>query len=650
MSLAPPPLSAWRDMPAVWRRWFQELFARVGGSSINGVADLTLAPNASPAFTGTPTAPTAAAGTSSTQIATTAFVAGLSPGISARSFNAAGNGVTDDTTALANWVAAMPADRAHMTLPPGTYITTAALAVSGKSNFRIDGKGATIKYANGTAVSSGKYLLDFVSCTDGVIEGLTLDGNRANRTPAEVPAHSLNVYTSCARLTFRDVRSINAVVDGFYVATGTPAVEASYPADIVFEDCESDNAWRNGMSIIAAARPTVRGGDYSGSAGANPEAGIDIEPDVGTTYTVKDAVIEGARFRNNGGRGLMISGANMTVANVRTIARDLKFSNNGLGAVIVGPSTAPLLDGITVEDHPATVTRGLIDVNANASTGVVIRNVEIRDATTANGAGHYGVYVHASVAGPVQLDNIRLRNVAAGGAGVYLATQAFASGIRMDTVTGPGLVMTAANSRASDVVLKATGGITFQITGADSEVDGATLIDPTGTNTAVYFSGARPRARNISVIQTTSIPVGQKAIQFVAVTPLVAQNLIARSAGTDYTASNGIVFGSGIGTTALTAAGRFVSTVSADRGDADQTLTVGDAQIQRWATALTANRTVTLSTTGAIAGDWFRVVRTGLGAFTLDVGGLKTIPNATAAFVDVTYNGSAWVLTGYGTL
>jgi hypothetical protein len=94
-----------------------------------------------------------------------------------------------------------------------------------------------------------------------------------------------------------------------------------------------------------------------------------------------------------------------------------------------------------------------------------------------------------------------------------------------------------------------------------------------------------------------------------------------------------------------------LSRVSADRADTSQTLTVGtDATTQRWATTLTANRTVTLSTTGAINGDRFRIVRTGLGAFTLDVGGLKTIPSATAAWVDVEFTGSAWVLTGYGTL
>ena len=86
-------------------------------------------------------------------------------------------------------------------------------------------------------------------------------------------------------------------------------------------------------------------------------------------------------------------------------------------------------------------------------------------------------------------------------------------------------------------------------------------------------------------------------------------------------------------------------------GDADVTLyALRNAPVQRYATALTANRTVTLSTTGAYHGAHFRVVRTGLGAFTLDVGGLKTIGSATAAFVDVIYNGSAWVLAGYGTL
>jgi len=91
--------------------------------------------------------------------------------------------------------------------------------------------------------------------------------------------------------------------------------------------------------------------------------------------------------------------------------------------------------------------------------------------------------------------------------------------------------------------------------------------------------------------------------------------------------------------------------MSADRGDTSPTLQVGvDAPDQRFATTLTANRTITLSSTDVYNGARFRIIRTGLGAFTLDVGGLKTIPSGTAAFCDVEHDGNAWRLAAYGPL
>jgi hypothetical protein len=94
-----------------------------------------------------------------------------------------------------------------------------------------------------------------------------------------------------------------------------------------------------------------------------------------------------------------------------------------------------------------------------------------------------------------------------------------------------------------------------------------------------------------------------------------------------------------------------LSGVSPDRGDADVTLTADtDAPVQRFATPLRADRKVTLSLRGAYPGARFRVTRTGLGQGQLDVGGLRVIPSATAAFVDVECDGQAWVLTGYGNL
>lgn len=65
--------------------------------------------------------------------------------------------------------------------------------------------------------------------------------------------------------------------------------------------------------------------------------------------------------------------------------------------------------------------------------------------------------------------------------------------------------------------------------------------------------------------------------------------------------------------------------------------------------ALTANRTINLSTTGAIANKtrlW--VTRTGAGAFNLSVGGLKNLTQNT--WCEVVYNGSAYYLAAYGAL
>jgi len=94
--------------------------------------------------------------------------------------------------------------------------------------------------------------------------------------------------------------------------------------------------------------------------------------------------------------------------------------------------------------------------------------------------------------------------------------------------------------------------------------------------------------------------------------------------------------------------------VGADVGDAAKTIQWGvDESTQRWNTAITANRAVTLSTTGATNGARFRIVREAgcTGAFNINVGTgpLKAL-TAAATWCDVEYDGSAWRLTAAGSL
>ena len=88
--------------------------------------------------------------------------------------------------------------------------------------------------------------------------------------------------------------------------------------------------------------------------------------------------------------------------------------------------------------------------------------------------------------------------------------------------------------------------------------------------------------------------------------------------------------------------------------DADTTLTVGTSRrICRYTTALTADRAVTLSTTNAVHGACFRIVRDSgcTGAYNVNVGTgpLKALGSA-STWCDVEFNGTSWVLTASGSL
>jgi len=107
-----------------------------------------------------------------------------------------------------------------------------------------------------------------------------------------------------------------------------------------------------------------------------------------------------------------------------------------------------------------------------------------------------------------------------------------------------------------------------------------------------------------------------------------------------------------LGTTVEAILQEIARSVNADVGDASATLTNNSSKkIQRWNTALTANRTATLSTSNAKEGARFRIIR-GSGAtgnFSLAVGSLCTLW-APGMFADVVYTGSAWILEAMGYL
>lgn len=94
-----------------------------------------------------------------------------------------------------------------------------------------------------------------------------------------------------------------------------------------------------------------------------------------------------------------------------------------------------------------------------------------------------------------------------------------------------------------------------------------------------------------------------------------------------------------------------VRALSADNGDLSATLSVGTSErTQRWATTLTADRTATLSTTGAYTGARFRILRTeassGLFSLVIASASATLVRLAKGQQCDVEYTGTAWIVVG----
>lgn len=93
-----------------------------------------------------------------------------------------------------------------------------------------------------------------------------------------------------------------------------------------------------------------------------------------------------------------------------------------------------------------------------------------------------------------------------------------------------------------------------------------------------------------------------------------------------------------------------------DLTDASVTVQVGGGRFRRMpAATLSANRTITLGTTGAVAGDIMNFIRLDVGAFTLafvnggaGAGTLLTLPVSKLGSAQFLFDGTNWHLRAFG--
>lgn len=457
---------------------------------------------------------------------------------------ATGDGITDDTNAILLAIAAMPTSGGALFFPASTYLVNSdnynGLKFNGKSNFVVEGYGATIKVKAGASVVGGYEVMSFFTCSNGAINGLTIDGNRANRTiPGETSAHCLTICTSCSQITVNDVIAVNSPADGFLITTFDFTVAATYPTDITLVNCVADNAYRNGLSSIGSLRLTLRGGEYKNTNGTSPQCGIDVEPDAGYTYGNQDTIIDGARLFNNDGYGLALGGPQSL--NNRILITNVTGANNDLGFMNIASCENPSIRNVVAYDHP-TATRGIIDIGTQITNPIVDGADFV--GITASGA-NYCIYLHGSITGVPTVRNINAEAVSC--AILYCGIKADIDSIYGNFVTATDAIALDQNySSLKNVQLSNCTDRSIYVAGTNTSIDGIHLVNCGAANSrAIQFEAADAIVKNVDILFTGARPANFVGILFNSGVPRFISNVLAKAASSDFNASSVMSFTSG---------------------------------------------------------------------------------------------------------
>jgi hypothetical protein len=430
-------------------------------------------------------------------------------------FGAKGDGTTNDTAALNAWSAALTATGFNGRVRRAVYRVAQAsmgVAFTGLRNAKIDFGGAIFKVLDGATVTGGQGGFVFSDCQDCDFYNFIYDGNRATRSPAEQYSHSILISTLLKRVRFWSCRSINAVCDGWYVEH--PSAQADYPTDVALYACEGFNCFRNNMSVIGSVRFKVYGGSFNGANGTAPQAGIDCEPNSGTTYGNDNFEFHNVEVKDNVGYGWSAAGPNTINNSGRVVG--LKGKNNGAGFIFTSSSFGVQIVDPVCYDH-STSTRGLIDIASGADRTSVVNPV-FRDITLTG--SKECIFVH-STATRTMVSNLQAYNIACGAILSFGAISVNGITVEDCTSTVPCVQIASDNSQYTNVVVKRSSERAIYVSGPKCLLSNVSVEDCSVTsNGAIRFDTTSTDSvlRGAKITQTSgSVPSGQVALSIAAI-------------------------------------------------------------------------------------------------------------------------------------
>jgi Right handed beta helix region len=569
----------------------------------------------------------------------------LRESVSVKDFGAVGDGVTDDTAAIQ---AALNSVALEVSITAGTYLVTSAISpasdqvligrggvlttsnglfnncinIDGKQNVRIEG----VEIVGPSGGSGFDYAIYINASSNVVVENCRIQdiGNEVVSPDEWGGGVEVRGSSSNVKIINNTIKNIKGY--GQYRGDGV-TVRAS--SDTLIQGNTIDTNRRMQIAVIDDATDVKIIGNHLVNGYL---AGIDIEPN--SVNTTGEITIQGNTIRNFGCK----PGATIGVQYYGIDLHSNNFDNVAINGNIITAQHANSLDCIHAQNGSKffTITGNVLNCNAAAvngmqlyagsgATDLLISDNLIRDFKS------YGINGFANGNSTVSANKLT-STVSTAIRGIQF------TGTTNPVIDGNTVYMTGAS---------VTAGIIVQ--SAPSLSISSNFVDiAAGNGVEVYsntagMTGGTIVGNNVKGNSTGTNGYYIRAAGAGTITNLTFADNVSNGFTTPILTSSQVFFGKDVLETSLGASAP---------GNNSITLTPGvSAKVAVFNVALTVNRTVTLSTTNAQKGDQFRITRTAAatGAFNIDVGGLKTL-TAVSQWCDVMYDGSAWVLTAYGTL
>lgn len=255
--------------------------------------------------------------------------------VDVKSYGAVGDGVTDDTTAIAKAITALPTNGV-LFFPPGTYLVT---NIALKSNMVVKGigYGSTIKLKGGI-LSGPANCLNVIGISNVFIRDLQLDGNRVNNQTTGPSADSnfngIHILNS-SEITVENVWSHSNGYQGCIMVNDDR---------ITIRNCKfTNNGYRpfHGHATVTNSQFTDNYCAFNGQ-GFTGEA-VDAGPYDGIFFfdNVHDVLIADNRIVSNSTIGCIVIGGTLVTENPSyniVVADNVCSSNKGTasGIVLIG--------------------------------------------------------------------------------------------------------------------------------------------------------------------------------------------------------------------------------------------------------------------------------------------------------------------------